>query len=46
VELFLHLALQLEHLRLEHQIDGFMGCDYNIEMRQNALQYGSRGFAR
>lgn len=28
---FPHLALQLEHLRMEHQVNGFMGCDHNIE---------------
>jgi len=27
----LHIALQLEHLRGEHQVNGFMGCDCYIE---------------
>jgi len=22
--------LQFEHLRVEHQVNGFLGCDYNI----------------
>ena len=26
-----HIALQLAHLRMEHQVNRFMGCDYNIE---------------
>jgi hypothetical protein len=26
--------LQFEHLRVEHQINGFLGCDYNISMGQ------------
>jgi transposase len=26
-----HLSLQLVDLRMEHQVNGFMGCDYNIE---------------
>jgi hypothetical protein len=42
VKLFLHLALQLEHLGMEHQIYGFMGCDYNVETLFGALK--SRGF--
>jgi len=28
----LHIALQLEHLRGEHQVNGFMGCDCHIEL--------------
>ena len=28
----LHIALQLEHLRGEHQVNGFMGCDCHIEV--------------
>ena len=27
-----HIALQLVDLRMEHQGNRFMGCDYNIEM--------------
>jgi hypothetical protein len=27
----LHLSLQLVHLCLDHQVNRFMGCDYNIE---------------
>jgi hypothetical protein len=27
----LHISLQLIHLCLEHQVNRFMGCDYNIE---------------
>jgi hypothetical protein len=26
-----HLSLQLVDLRMAHQVNGFMGCDYNIE---------------
>jgi hypothetical protein len=26
-----HISLQLAHLRVEHQVNCFMGCDYNIE---------------
>ena len=26
-----HVSLQLVHLRMEHQVNRFMGCDYNIE---------------
>ena len=26
-----HISLQLAHLRMEHQVNRFMGCDYNIE---------------
>jgi hypothetical protein len=26
-----HISLQLVHLRMEHQVNRFMGCDYNIE---------------
>jgi hypothetical protein len=26
-----HIALQLVHLRMEHQVNRFMGCDYNID---------------
>jgi hypothetical protein len=29
---WLHLSPQLVHLCVEHQINGFMGCDYNIEL--------------
>jgi hypothetical protein len=24
--------LQFEHLRVEHQVNGFLGCDYNISI--------------
>ena len=27
-----HLSLQLVDLRREHQVNSFMGCDYNIEL--------------
>ena len=27
-----HIALQLVDLRMEHQANRFMGCDYNIEL--------------
>ena len=26
-----HVSLQFVHLRMEHQVNRFMGCDYNIE---------------
>jgi hypothetical protein len=26
-----HIPLQLVDLRMEHQVNRFMGCDYNIE---------------
>ena len=26
-----HIALQLVDLRMEHQVNRFMGCDYNID---------------
>ena len=26
-----HISLQLAHLCMEHQVNRFMGCDYNIE---------------
>ena len=26
-----HISLQLVHLRMAHQVNRFMGCDYNIE---------------
>jgi hypothetical protein len=29
---FGHLSRQLVDLRMEHQVNGFIGCDYNIEL--------------
>jgi hypothetical protein len=29
--------LQFEHLRVEHQVNGFLGCDYNISTCQRSL---------
>jgi hypothetical protein len=36
-----HLSLQLVDLRMEHQVNSFMGCDYNIEMiiRKRSRKY-------
>jgi hypothetical protein len=33
-----HIALQLEDLRMEHQGNRFMGCDYNIEQINRELK--------
>ena len=33
-----HISLRLVHLRMEHQVDCFMGCDYNIEGFWRVLQ--------
>ena len=33
-----HFSLQLVDLRLEHQVNGFMGCDYNIELDYRELK--------
>src|ERR687887_40342 len=33
-----HIALQLIDLRMEHQGDRFMGCDYNIEQITRELK--------
>jgi Transposase Tn5 dimerisation domain len=35
-----HLSLQLVDLRLDHQVNGFMGCDYNIERFFRVLKQG------
>jgi hypothetical protein len=32
-----HIALQLVDLRMEHQVNRFMGCDYNIEVRPRSM---------
>jgi IS4 transposase len=37
-----HLSLQLVDLRMEHQGNGFMGCDYNIELFFKAIQQNLR----
>ena len=43
-----HISLQLAHLCMEHQVNRFMGCDYNIEgvwrVLKDAIGAG-RGFA-
>jgi hypothetical protein len=31
----LHIPFQLEHLRVEHQVNFFMGCDCHIQSRQS-----------
>jgi len=33
-----HIALQLVDLRMEHQANRFMGCDYNIERCQRGCK--------
>src|SRR5947209_11882792 len=33
-----HIALQLVDLRMEHQVNRFMGCDYNIETNLRHLK--------
>jgi hypothetical protein len=33
-----HLSLQLVDLRMEHQVNSFMGCDYNIELFFKAIK--------
>src|SRR5262249_40305902 len=33
-----HIALQLVDLRMEHQANRFMGCDYNIEIHLRHLK--------
>jgi hypothetical protein len=38
--LFLHIPFQLEHLRGEHQVNRFMGCDNNIEVAFKELKSG------
>src|SRR5215475_1306421 len=35
-----HIALQLIDLRMEHQVNRFMGCDYNIELFFRVLKQG------
>jgi hypothetical protein len=35
---FGHLPLQRVHLGLEHQVNRFMGCDYNIELAIKRLK--------
>jgi len=35
-----HIALQLVDLRMEHQGNRFMGCDYNIELVHWELKSG------
>jgi hypothetical protein len=35
-----HIALQLVDLRMEHQGNRFMGCDYNIELLNWELKSG------
>ena len=35
-----HISLQLAHLRMEHQVNRFMGCDYNIEGFWRVLKDG------
>jgi|SRR5438874_12117795 len=35
-----HIALQLVDLRMEHQVNRFMGCDYNIELMNWELKSG------
>src|SRR5262245_30364608 len=35
-----HIALQLVDLRMKHQVDRFMGCDYNIELMHWELKSG------
>ncbi|MGF1613629.1 MAG: IS4 family transposase [Gammaproteobacteria bacterium] len=37
-----HLPLQRVHLGLEHQVNRFMGCDYNIEVFHRTLKSGCR----
>jgi hypothetical protein len=34
-----HISLQLAHLRMEHQVNRFMGCDYNIEFVFRVLKH-------
>lgn len=41
-----HLSLQLVDLRREHQVNSFMGCDYNIEVWHTVLKRGCRLEAR
>jgi hypothetical protein len=33
-----HIALQLVDLRMEHQDNRFMGCDYNIDHVQSRVK--------
>jgi hypothetical protein len=33
-----HFSLQLVDLPMEHQLNGFMGCDYNIERLINCCK--------
>jgi hypothetical protein len=42
---WLHLSPQLVHLCVEHQINGFMGCDYNIELLIKELK-GATGLGQ
>ena len=35
-----HISLQLVDLRMEHQANRFMGCDYNIEIMHWELKSG------
>jgi len=37
-----HIPLQLVHLGLEHQVNRFMGCDYNIELLFKELKSSYR----
>ena len=36
-----HIPLQLVDLRMEHQVNRFMGCDYNIEGFWRAMKDAS-----
>jgi len=39
-----HIPLELVHLRTEHQVNGFVGCDYNIiPYQRRALNAGKCG---
>jgi hypothetical protein len=40
-----HRSLQLVHLCLEHQVNRFMGCDYNIELLMKELK-GATGLGQ
>jgi hypothetical protein len=40
-----HLSRQLVDLRMEHQVNSFMGCDYNIELLIKELK-GATGLGQ
>ena len=38
----MHIPLELVHLRTEHQVNRFVGCDYNIIPYQRRAQHAGQ----